>query len=50
LREGEAEPLAMMEQADRDEASGHTMPLAEVLAEMDEVIRKIETDRHARPA
>jgi hypothetical protein len=47
----EAELLAVMEQSDREDvASGQTVPLADVLAELDEVANEIEARRHARPA
>jgi hypothetical protein len=49
-RPGEAELLAIMEQSDRDVASGQIVPLADVLAELDEVIDEIEARRSARPA
>jgi hypothetical protein len=39
-----------MEQSDRDAASGQTVPLADVLAELDEVVREIEVRRQARRA
>jgi hypothetical protein len=50
MKRSEAELLAMMEQADRDVASGQTVPLADVLAEMDGVIEEIEANRRARQA
>ncbi len=47
---GEAELLAVMEQSDRDLAAGLTVPLADVLAELDGVAREIEVRRRARRA
>ena len=46
----EAQLLAAMEQSDRDLAEGHTVPLADVLAELDEVAREIEVCRRVRRA
>jgi hypothetical protein len=45
----EAELLAMMEESARDVAAGRTVPLADVLAELDELADRIEA-RRARPA
>ncbi|HET6238525.1 MAG TPA: hypothetical protein VFE41_26740 [Acetobacteraceae bacterium] len=47
---GESQLLAIMEQSDRDLAAGQTVPLAEVLAELDDVAKEIEISRRARPA
>jgi hypothetical protein len=46
----EAQLLAAMEQSDRDLAAGDTVPLADVLAELDEVAREIEVCRRVRRA
>ena len=46
----EAELLAVMEQSDRDVASGQIVPMDEVLAELDEVIEEIDAGRRARSA
>jgi hypothetical protein len=45
----EAELLAAMEESARDVAAGRTVPLADVLAELDELADRIEA-RRARPA
>ena len=45
----EAQLLAVMEQGDRDVASGLTVPLADVLTELDGVADEIEARRRARP-
>ena len=46
----EAELLAVMEQSDREVAAGLTVPLADVLAELDEAVVRLETRRRARRA
>jgi hypothetical protein len=46
----EAELLAVMEQSDREAAAGLTVPLAEVLAELDEAVISIEARRRDRRA
>jgi hypothetical protein len=46
----ESQPLAIMEQSDRDLAAGQTVPLAEVLAELNDVAKEIENRRRARRA
>ena len=46
----EAELLAVMEQSDRDLAAGLTVPLADVLAELDDVAKDLEICRRARRA
>lgn len=45
----EAELRAVMEQSDRDVASGRIVPLSDVLAELDSVAERIEA-RHAHRA
>jgi hypothetical protein len=45
---GEAQLLAVMEQSDRDLASGLTVPLADVLAELDGVANRIEARLRVR--
>jgi hypothetical protein len=47
---GEAELLAVMEQSDRDLAAGLTVPLADVLTELDDVAKDLEICRRARRA
>lgn len=47
---GEAQLLAVMEQSDADLAAGLTVPLADVLAELDAVAKEIEARRRARRA
>jgi len=47
---GEAELRAVMEQSDRDMSAGLTVPLADVLAELDGVAHQIEARRRARQA
>jgi hypothetical protein len=47
---GEAQLLAAMEQSDRDVASGRTVALADVLAELDEAANRIEARLRARRA
>lgn len=44
----EAQLLAVMEQSDRDLAAGQTVPLADVLAELDDIAKEIEICRRAR--
>jgi hypothetical protein len=44
----EAELGAAMEESARDVAAGRTVPLAEVLAELDEAADRIEARRRAR--
>ena len=44
-----SELRAIMEQSDRDLASGQTVPLADVLVELDDVAKEIEARRGARP-
>lgn len=44
-----SELRAIMEQSDRDLASGQTVPLADVLAELDDVAKEIEAHCGARP-
>lgn len=46
----EAELRAVMEQGDRDMLAGLTIPLADVLAELDGVAHQIEARRRARQA
>jgi hypothetical protein len=46
----EAELIIVMEESDRDVASGLTVPLADVLAELDSVANDIEARRRARRA
>jgi hypothetical protein len=46
----EAQLRAAMEQSDRDVAAGRTVPLADVLAELDGVANRIEARRRARQA
>lgn len=46
----EAQLRAAMEQSDRDVAAGRTVPLADVLAELDDVANRIEARRRARQA
>jgi hypothetical protein len=41
---------AAMEESDRDVAAGRTVPLADVLAELDEVANRMEARRRARRA
>jgi hypothetical protein len=45
---GEAQLLAVMEQSNADLAAGLTVPLADVLAELDVVAKEIEARRRAR--
>ena len=47
---GEARLRAVMEQSDHDLVSGLTVPLADVLAELDAVANEIEARRRARRA
>jgi len=47
---GETALLAVMEQSDRDVAAGRTVPLADVLAELDGVAARIEARLRARRA
>jgi len=47
---GEAQLRAVMEQGDQDVLAGLTMPLAHVLAELDEAADQIEARRRARQA
>lgn len=47
-RPNEAELLAVMDQSTRDVEAGHTVPLADVLAELDAVADQIEARRRAR--
>ena len=44
----EADLSALMDQSERDVAHGMTVPLAEVLAELDAVVEKSEVRRRAR--
>jgi len=46
---GETELLAAMEDSEQDVAAGRTVPLADVLAELDALADRIEA-RRARPA
>jgi hypothetical protein len=46
----EAQLRAMMEQSDADVAAGRTVPVADVLAELDSVADQIEARRRARRA
>ena len=46
----EAELCTVMEQSDRDVAAGLTVPLADVLAELESVADRIEARRRARRA
>ena len=46
----EAHLRAAMEQSERDVAAGHTAPLADVLAELDAVVDRIESRRRTRRA
>ncbi len=46
----EAELIAIMEQSDRDVASGQTVPLSDILAELDQAVKEIEARRRARSA
>jgi hypothetical protein len=46
----EVELLAMMDEADRDVASGRTVPMEEVLAELDEIVKEMGASGHARQA
>jgi hypothetical protein len=46
----EAELRAAMEESERDVAAGRTVPLADVLAELDDVTKRIEARRRARRA
>jgi hypothetical protein len=46
----EAQLLALMDQSDQDLASGSTVPLADVLAELDDVVHEIKRRRRARRA
>jgi hypothetical protein len=46
----EADLLAAMEQADRDVAAGHTVPLAGIFRELDSTADRIEARRRARRA
>jgi hypothetical protein len=46
----EAELLAVMEQSDREVAAGLTVPLTDILAELDEALLRLETRRRARRA
>jgi len=46
----EAELRAAMEQSDRDVAAGLTVPLADVLTELDGVANRIEARRRLRQA
>jgi hypothetical protein len=46
----EAQILAVMEQSDRDVAAGLTVPLAEVLTELDGVAKQIEVRQRVCPA
>jgi hypothetical protein len=46
----EAELFAVMEQSDREVAAGLTVPLVDVLAELDEAVVRLETRRRARRA
>jgi len=47
---GEAQLLSVMAQSDADLAAGRTVPLADVLAELDAVAQEIEARRRARRA
>jgi len=46
---GEAQLLAMMEQSDRDVAAGLTVPLADVLAELDAIAAEVEARHPTHP-
>ncbi len=46
----EAEVMAIMDQSDRDVAEGRTVPLADVLAELDAAAEAIEARRRQRGA
>jgi len=46
----ETELRAVMEQSDREMSAGLTIPLADVLAELDGVANQIEARRRARQA
>jgi hypothetical protein len=46
----EAHLRAAMEQSERDVAAGHTVPLADVLAELDALVDRIEARRRTRRA
>jgi hypothetical protein len=46
----EAELRAMMDESDADVAAGRTVPLAEVLSDLDAAIERIEVRRRARRA
>ena len=47
---GEAQLLTAVEQSDQDLAAVETVPLADVLAELDEVAREIEVCRRVSQA
>jgi hypothetical protein len=46
----EAELRAVTAQSDRDVAAGHTVPIADVLAELDTIADRAEARRHLRRA
>ncbi len=47
---GEAELRVAMERSARETAAGRTVPVADVLADLDEVVHRIEARRRAHQA